>query len=970
MNPAGNINIHDNTIYNSSYAQLYIAHWGATDSVPMNNRFFHNIFVAKYKVNSYWQQTLQFAFSGTGNDNVYALASSVLDSNYYARPASDGYHIKFNTNPSYTVAQWQAYSGKDVHSHESPKSVSSVDSIQFVYNPTTSISTVTLSRPMEDMMGNKYNSSITLAPFTSSVLIVDNGTITDPLTGADIATFTLPGQIGNTSINATSKTIGITLPYGTSVTNLAAKFTLSTGAMAKVGTTAQVSGSTVNSFANPVVYAVTAQDGTTTKNWTVTVTVASNNQSDITAFTLPGQVGSSVINSSSQTIGITMPYGTSVTNLAANFTLSTGATAKVGTTAQVSGSTVNSFANPVVYAVTAQDGTTTKNWTVTVTVASNNQSDITAFTLPGQVGSSVINSSSQTIGITMPYGTSVTNLAANFTLSTGATAKVGTTAQVSGSTVNSFANPVVYAVTAQDGTTTKNWTVTVTVASNNQSDITAFTLPGQVGSSVINSSSKTIGITMPYGSSLTSLVAEFTISDGAIAKVGTMEQVSGMTTNSFINPVIYDVTAQDGITTTEWTVTVTIAAGVPTESEQVINLKAGWNIVAFNVVPSSTDFNVIFQPLIQSGVLIKVQDEQGNFMVNTDYGWYSNLGPLDTREGYNVKVTANAQLIVKGQPVSTNNDIPLSDGFNIIGYPLTKSHDALSSFQSLTNEGSLVKVQDETGNFILKNGSNWFSSIDSLEPGKGYYVNVNKNTSISFGSLKSGMVAVANETSQSGAYFQKSFSGNPYSSMNFVLRNLSKSNLNLTSGDEIGIFDGNACVGNFVYDGLDITGVSAGMKDQSSSINGFTPGDTIKFQIWKPADQVLIKNITAVFLNNSSGVYTSQGTALVELQAQLATLEPVIKKEALEIRNYPNPFVDNTTFEFTLSENTKVTLEIFDMLGKMIKEITNQEYELGVNTVMWDGTNQNGQKVNPGMYIYYFKAGNHISSNKIIYGSF
>ena len=356
-------------------------------------------------------------------------------------------------------------------------------------------------------------------------------------------------------------------------------------------------------------------------------------------------------------------------------------------------------------------------------------------------------------------------------------------------------------------------------------------------------------------------------------------------------------------------------------------------------------------------------------MVTTDDGWYSNLDALDVRRGYNVKVNIDAQLTVKGEPVSASTDIPLSAGFNIIGYPTTGSLEALSSFQSLTNEGSLIKVQDETGKFIKKAGSKWFCGIDSLRPGKGYYVSVNQNTSINFSSLKNSQVIAANEVSQSAIYFQKSFSGNPYSSMNFVIRNLSKSNLDLKNGDEIGIFDGNSCVGNFVYDGSNIIGLSAGMGD-SSLISGFTPGDTIKFQVWRSSDQVMLKNITAIFLNNSACIFASKGTAIVELQSQVATSEPVIKREALEIKNYPNPFVDYTTFEFSLDENINVSLEIFDMQGKKVNEITKRNYESGVHTVTWDGTNQNGQKVNPGMYIYYYTAGNSTTSKKIIVGSF
>jgi hypothetical protein len=164
------------------------------------------------------------------------------------------------------------------------------------------------------------------------------------------------------------------MPYGSSVSSLAAAYTLSAGAIAKIGTTAQVSGTTTNDFTSAKTYVVTAQDGITTQNWTVTVTVAKNNQTDITAFTIPNQVGATPINATDRTIAAKVPAGTNMTNIVATFTLSSGATAKVLTTAQVSGTTPNNFTNAVTYLITAEDGTTTQNWTVTITA--NNPNDL------------------------------------------------------------------------------------------------------------------------------------------------------------------------------------------------------------------------------------------------------------------------------------------------------------------------------------------------------------------------------------------------------------------------------------------------------------------------------------------------------------------------------------------------------------------------------------------------------------------
>ena len=84
---------------------------------------------------------------------------------------------------------------------------------------------------------------------------------------------------------------------------------------------------------------------------------------------------------------------------------------------------------------------------------------ISAFTFPTSTGT-IIDQNAQTIAVTVPYGTAVTNLVASFTTS-GAVVAVNSTPQTSGTTANNFTNPVTYTVTAADATT-QDYTVAVT----------------------------------------------------------------------------------------------------------------------------------------------------------------------------------------------------------------------------------------------------------------------------------------------------------------------------------------------------------------------------------------------------------------------------------------------------------------------------------------------------------------------------
>ncbi|WP_236100991.1 DUF5018 domain-containing protein [Dethiosulfovibrio faecalis] len=263
----------------------------------------------------------------------------------------------------------------------------------------------------------------------------------------------------------------------------------------------------------------------------------------------------SIIDSSAHTVTVTMPSGTDVSSLVAEFTLSGGASSEVGGVAQTSKKTANDFTNPVTYRVTAEDKSV-QNWVVRVNVAPAPRigKDITSYSIPGQVNS-IIDSSAHTVTVTMPSGTDVSSLVAEFTLSGGASSEVGGVAQISKKTANDFTNPVTYRVTAEDESV-QNWVVRVNVAPAPRigKDITSYSLPGQV-SSIIDSTAHTVTVTMPSGTDVSSLVADFTLSDGASAEIGSLIQESGVTANDFTSPVPYKIIAEDK-SFLNWTVTV------------------------------------------------------------------------------------------------------------------------------------------------------------------------------------------------------------------------------------------------------------------------------------------------------------------------------------------------------------------------------------------------------------------------------
>ncbi|HVF81326.1 MAG TPA: DUF5018 domain-containing protein, partial [Flavisolibacter sp.] len=166
---------------------------------------------------------------------------------------------------------------------------------------------------------------------------------------AEITSFALPGQIGNAGINSAAGAIAVNVPAGTDLSSVVPQ-TIAISPQSTISPSA----TTARNFTSPVVYTVTAQDGTTTKSWTVTVTPVASPAKEITAFKLSNQqIGNAVINSAAGTIAVTMPSTVSLADLAP-ITLTVSANATVNPLATAA----QNFSLPVVYTVTAQDNST------------------------------------------------------------------------------------------------------------------------------------------------------------------------------------------------------------------------------------------------------------------------------------------------------------------------------------------------------------------------------------------------------------------------------------------------------------------------------------------------------------------------------------------------------------------------------------------------------------------------------------
>jgi hypothetical protein len=82
--------------------------------------------------------------------------------------------------------------------------------------------------------------------------------------------------------------------------------------------------------------------------------------------------------------------------------------------------------------------------------------------------------------------------------------------------------------------------------------------------------------------------------------------------------------------------------------------------------------------------------------------------------------------------------------------------------------------------------------------------------------------------------------------------------------------------------------------------------------------------------------------------------------------NYPNPFNPTTTLRFDLPEVSSITLTIYNMLGQKVRTFNMQSTPAGYHSVKWDATNDYGDPVGAGVYLYQLQTKDFVKTRKMV----
>ena len=373
------------------------------------------------------------------------------------------------------------------------------------------------------------------------------------LAATNVLTFEMTGETEAAELDFANSTITTHMPYGADLSAVASTFTISAGA-----TSSPASGEAMDLSGESGIINVTAGNGMGAELWYIDVVIANP---PLVSFDFEAASNAAlsvditgVIDVDALTVEAEVPYATVVTALSPTIVYGPG----VMVTPSTFFDAAHDYTTPVEFEL---DGTESIDWTATVTEA---EAFITGFGFTGIEDTygdahdidGVIDQDAKTIVLTVPYDAAITAITPVVEFTDGAIITPAIGAQ-------SFVADVDY--TLSGGTVDKTYTVSVVF-------IDAIVETELVSISVENMAIDNDGETLEIyrdnyaqeiemqilpDSALTALHPVFSVSEYATISYGAKTAFATGDAVDFTNAVVFTITSQDGVNTSEWLVTVT-----------------------------------------------------------------------------------------------------------------------------------------------------------------------------------------------------------------------------------------------------------------------------------------------------------------------------------------------------------------------------------------------------------------------------
>jgi len=353
--------------------------------------------------------------------------------------------------------------------------------------------------------------------------------------------------------------------------------------------------------------------------------------------------------------------------------------------------------------------------------------------------------------------------------------------------------------------------------------------------------------------------------------------------------------------------------------------------------------------------------------VGDDFNW-------DVHEMIKIKLNDEAdkytnELLICGQAVDIDSDITLVDdgeldGWNWVAYYPDYETSAPLALTSIATSGD-----PDSDLLIAKGWDGSFYQVDvgfsnlTMKPGEGYMMQLDedRNATLNYPDEEPELLPDPHDDDKQIAKIQHfQFQSCTEDFLPVLITEISLREGQPEAGDEIGVFISDTlCVGAGVWQ-EGIIGFAAWSDDESTpNIDGFRDFNDLTFRYWDSSENEEIGQ-------GNIGISTDSNEP--EPSFLLTSLQfdgPVKKAEIPQDYSfgpvYPNPFNSSTTINFALPSTESVNLSLFEVDGRLVKEVIVGYITAGSHRFILDGS-----ELSSGTYLIRLVVSNHTFSERIV----
>lgn len=363
------------------------------------------------------------------------------------------------------------------------------------------------------------------------------------------------------------------------------------------------------------------------------------------------------------------------------------------------------------------------------------------------------------------------------------------------------------------------------------------------------------------------------------------------------------------------------SVSLSSEGGMEISYMNDWNLIGLPMVVPDNSYIAIFPDAIP-GTLYSFE------------GTYTQVQELDHGTGYWLRFENSGSTTLTGESLN-NLTVSLATDWNLIS--------------GVTQSIDFSQVDDPDGIIVpgtLYGFSGTYEQASSLEPGKGYWVRTTSSGDIIISSSSRRVItsfrnelADANKIRINGLtlYFGKEVGENEKLSYSLPPKPPSGAKDIRFAGDTK-LCSSDECIIEVMNDGQPLI-VECDVKDGEE---------------WEIIDK-------------SGKVFKCEGVQVLEIESKSKTFvlkkstSPQTPTEFLLFPAYPNPFNPVTTIQYSVPDLSEVNISIFDVQGRLIETIVNEELSPGNYSIWWDASSYSS-----GVYFYSIEAGQFRDMKKMV----